>query len=204
MARNASRSSSSTARSRRATGLSPPKSHEETAISDQDVPDYLRAGLKLVIVGINPGNRSGAAGRHYAWPGNHFWPLLYEAGIIPEKVTFADDHRVLDWDIGLTNLVDRTTRGVEDLTRAEMAEGAEVLRGKLLRYRPLAVCFNGKSIYEVFSGRKKVAFGLQQETLEGMLLYVVPSSSARTAAYQRDAKAAYWRDLKRIIDEAAP
>ena len=28
----------------------------------QDVPDYLRPGLKLVIVGINPGVRSGAAG----------------------------------------------------------------------------------------------------------------------------------------------
>ncbi len=32
----------------------------------QDVPDYLRPGLKLVIVGINPGLRSGATGHHYA------------------------------------------------------------------------------------------------------------------------------------------
>ena len=41
----------------------------------QDVPDYLRPGLKLVIVGINPGVRSGAARRHYAFRGNHFWRL---------------------------------------------------------------------------------------------------------------------------------
>jgi TDG/mug DNA glycosylase family protein len=174
-----------------------------TEPTTQSVPDYLRPGLKLVIVGINPGNRSGATGHHYAWPGNHFWPVLFESGIIPEKITFADDHRVLEWDIGLTNLVHRTTRGIEDLAVEELRDGAIALKEKLLRHRPAVVCFNGKSIYEAFSGRRKVAFGLQDETFEGMLLFVVPSSSARTAAYQRDAKVEYFRDLKRIVEEAA-
>ena len=62
----------------------------------QDVPDHLRPGLKLVIVGINPGLRSGASGHHYAYPGNHFWPLLYESGLIPERLTSAQDARVLE------------------------------------------------------------------------------------------------------------
>ena len=191
---------------------------EETAVvSDevtvanpgQDVPDYLRPGLKLVIVGINPGLRSGAAGRHYAFRGNHFWPLLYRSGLIPEPLTFAEDERVLDYDIGLTNLVARTTRGQEDLTREEMAAGAEELRAKLLLYRPRVVCFNGMGIYQAFSGKKKrLALGLQPETLEGMLIYVVPSSSGRTAAYQLDAKLAAYRELKQLVDslpsEAAP
>jgi mismatch-specific thymine-DNA glycosylase len=167
----------------------------------QDVPDHLRAGLDLLIVGINPGRRSGAMGHHYAWPGNHFWPVLFESGIIPLPITYAEDRRVLEWGIGLTNLVHRTTRGVEDLTREEMAAGAEELRGKLLRLRPKVVCFNGKSIYEAFSGRKRVEFGLQPERLEDILMFVVPSSSARTAAYQRPAKVAYWRDLKRLLDQ---
>jgi TDG/mug DNA glycosylase family protein len=157
--------------------------------------------LKLVIVGINPGKRSGATGHHYAWPGNHFWPVLYEAGIIPEALTFAEDHRVLEWDIGLTNLCHRTTRSADELTAEELRAGAAELREKLLRTRPKVVCFNGKGIYEAFAGRKKVAFGLQPGSLEGMLMYVVPSSSARTAAYQRDAKVAYFRELKRIVDE---
>src|SRR5437870_7763760 len=129
--------------------------------ANQAVPDYLRPGLKLVIVGINPGVRSGATGHHYAFPGNHFWPVLYEAGIIPEPITFADDLRVLEWDIGLTNTVHRTTRQASDLTRTEMEAGAQELREKLLALRPLAVCFNGKSIYEAFSGRRNFGFGLQ-------------------------------------------
>ncbi len=169
----------------------------------QPVPDYLRPGLKLVIVGINPGIRSGASGHHYAWPGNHFWPVLYEAGVIPEPITFADDHRVLEWDIGLTNLVHRASRQASDLSANEMRAGADELRVKLLSLRPIAVCFNGKSIYEAFSGRRSLGFGLQAETLEGILLFVVPSSSARTAAYQRAAKVRLWRELKAIVDGPA-
>ncbi len=167
----------------------------------QDVSDHLRPGLDLVIVGINPGARSGATGHHYAWPGNHFWPVLYESGLIAEALTFAEDQRVLEYGIGLTNLVDRTSRQASDLAAAELQAGAVSLRAKLLACRPAIVCFNGKGIYEAFAGRKNVTLGLQEETLDGMRLFVVPSSSARTAAYQRPAKLAYFRELKRLVDD---
>jgi len=171
--------------------------------SQQDVPDYLRPGLKLVIVGINPGMRSGSSGYHYAFRGNHFWPLLYEAGILPEPLTYAEDHRVLEYDIGLTNLCDRTSRSADELSRDELQAGAASLRAKLLLHRPRVVCFNGMGIYEAFSGRKKVSPGLQPEQLEGMLLYVVPSSSGRTAAYLKPAKLALYRELKSLVDSVS-
>jgi TDG/mug DNA glycosylase family protein len=168
---------------------------------NQDVPDYLRPGLKLVIVGINPGLRSGATGHHYAYAGNHFWPLMYNSGLLPQPLTAFEDHRVLEYDIGLTNLVHRTSREASELTRDELAAGAEALRQKLLAFRPKVVCFNGMGIYLAFSGQKKVSLGLQTERLDGILLYVVPSSSGRTAAYQRDVKLDYYRKLKALVDE---
>ncbi len=167
----------------------------------QAVPDYLRPGLKLVIVGLNPGRRSGETGHHYAWGGNHFWPLMYKSGLIPEPVKPVDDCRVLEWAIGLTNLVDRPTRSGDDLTSLEMLEGASALRQKLLDFRPRVVCFNGKSIYQAFSGRRNVSFGLQPEHLDGALLFVMPSTSARTTTYQRRHKLEYFRALKMLVDE---
>lgn len=167
----------------------------------QDVPDYLRPGLNLVIVGINPGLRSGASGHHYAYPGNHFWKLMYESGLLPEPLTFAEDHRVLEFGIGLTNLVDRTTREASQLSREEQAAGAENLKAKLRRYRPRVVCFNGMGIYTAFAGVKKVSPGLQPERLDDMRLFVVPSSSGRTAAYLRDVKLQRYRELKTLVDE---
>jgi thymine-DNA glycosylase len=162
--------------------------------------DYLRTGLDLVFVGINPGLRSDAEGRHYAGPGNHFWRLLYESGIVPEPITYKEDERVLDFNIGLTNMVSRGSRGLADLSLAELREGAEELRKKLARYRPKIVCFNGKRIYEVFSASRG-SFGQQDERFHGALLYVMPSTSARTQSHPRASdKLPFFQELKSLLD----
>ena len=163
------------------------------------LPDYVRDGLDLVFVGINPGLRSEATGHHYAGPGNHFWPLLHESGLVSEPLTYEQDARVLEWNIGLTNMVARASQSITDLTLDELRAGAAILRRKLLAARPRVVCFNGKRIYEVFAGHP-TAFGPQKETLDGIALFVMPSTSARTASYQRAAKLAFFRELKALVD----
>jgi mismatch-specific thymine-DNA glycosylase len=168
----------------------------------QIFPDYLRPGLDVVFVGINPGLASAAARHHYAGRTNHFWPLLHEAGFVPEPLTYEDDWRVPAFGIGLTNLVDRPSRGIDALSKEEMAAGAERLREKLRRCRPRVVCFNGKAIAEAFLGRR-CALGLQPERWEGMPVYVMPSTSARTASYQRGDKLRFFRELKRLVDQEA-
>jgi TDG/mug DNA glycosylase family protein len=168
------------------------------------LPDYLRPGLDLVFVGINPGLASAAAGHHYAGPNNHFWPLLHESGLVPEPLTYRDDARVLEFGIGLTNLVQRSSRGLHELSREELLAGAERLRAKLRRYRPRVVCFNGKAIAEAFLGRR-CDLGLQPERWEGSAVYVMPSTSPRGATYQRADKLRFFRALKGIVDkEASP
>jgi thymine-DNA glycosylase len=166
------------------------------------LPDYLRPGLDLVIVGINPGTRSAAARRHYAFPGNHFWPLLFESGLVSEPLTFREDERVLEWNIGLTNMVDRASPSISDLSLDEMRAGAGVLREKLVRYAPRVVCFNGKRIYEVFAGHP-CALGLQPELIGAAQVYVTPSTSARAAAYQRADKLRYFIELRDLVRAAA-
>ena len=166
------------------------------------LPDYLRAGLDLVFVGINPGTKSAAAGRHYAGPGNHFWPLLHESGLVSEQLTYRDDERVLEWNIGLTNMIARPSRSITDLSLAEMRAGASALRAKLLKYAPRVVCFNGKRIYEVFAGHA-CAFGLQPERIGASRVYVMPSTSARTASYQRADKLRYFIELRVLVHRRA-
>jgi mismatch-specific thymine-DNA glycosylase len=167
------------------------------------LPDYLAPGLRLVFVGINPGLRSAATGHHYAGRGNHFWPLLFESGLVRQRLGYEDDARVLEFGIGLTNLVQRPSRSLTDLSTAEMRAGAAALRRKLLSYRPLVACFNGRSIYEVFAGRRGAPLGEQAEGLGLTSLFVMPSTSARTAAYQRGDKLAFFRDLRRLVERRA-
>jgi mismatch-specific thymine-DNA glycosylase len=165
------------------------------------LPDSLRPDLDVVFVGANPGLHSAAVGHYYARPGNAFWPLLHEAGFVPEPLICSDDWRAPEFGIGLTDLVQRPTRGVDDLSAEEMREGAQRLEGRLRRVRPRLICFNGKGIYEAFSGRR-CSMGLQPDRLGDALIYVMPSTSPRTAAYQRPDKLCFFRELKRIVDGA--
>ena len=178
----------------------PPNAPQSPA---QVLPDYLRRGLDVVFIGINPVLASDAAGHHYAGPTNHFWPLLNEAGFAPERLTFHDDWRTPQYGLGLTNIVHRASRNIDDLTREELREGAELLRAKLRRYRPRVIAFNGKSIAEAFLGGR-IALGLQPERWERTPVFVMPSTSARAAAYQRPAKLAFFQELKRLVDAERP
>lgn len=163
--------------------------------------DYLQPGLDVIFVGINPGTKSAATGHHYAGPGNHFWPLLYEAGFVSEPLTHEQDARVLEWNIGLTNMVRRASPSISDLSLDELRAGARALRHRLVKFAPRVVSFNSKRIYEVFAGGP-VRFGLQEARIGESLVFVMPSTSARTAAYQRADKLRYFLELRRVVVDA--
>src|SRR5438876_8254894 len=68
------------------------------------LPDYLSDDLDAVFCGTAAGATSAKRGRYYAGPGNEFWPLLFEAGITPVLLKPSEDHRVVEYGIGLTDL----------------------------------------------------------------------------------------------------
>jgi mismatch-specific thymine-DNA glycosylase len=153
--------------------------------------------MKLILVGCNPGDRSARVGHYYAGRGNEFWPLLYESGIIPELIDHRNDKRLIEFGIGLTDLVKRSTRGVEELERQDYAEGRILLAQKLEEYAPRVVAFNGKITYEKFAQRP-CKFGLQTGKLYGAHVFVLPSSSARNAL-GAGVKLRYFRKLGELL-----
>ncbi len=161
------------------------------------LPDYLRRGMKLVIVGCNPGERSARVGHYYAGRGNLFWPLLYESGIVPELLEHRDDKRVIEFGVGLTDLVKRPTKGVEEIERHEFAEGRIVLAQKLEQVAPRVVAFNGKLVFEKFAQRP-CKLGLQKQRLYGAEVFVLPSTSGQNAVGRR-AKLRYFKQLAEVL-----
>ncbi|CAG7835408.1 unnamed protein product [Allacma fusca] len=175
----------------------------EEEVSRRTLPDHLAPNLDIVIVGINPGLFAAYKGHHYAGPGNHFWKCLYLSGLVPEPLTADDDVHLLRHGIGFTNMVSRPTKGSADLTRREIKQGSQVLLEKLQKYQPKVAVFNGKLIFEVFSGKKDFPFGRQSEFVEGTNthIWVMPSSSARCAQLPRAAdKVPFYCALKKFRD----
>lgn len=127
------------------------------------LPDIVAPGIRLLLVGINPGRRSAALGQHFAGPGNRFWPALHAAGITPERFEPADQHRLADLGVGLTNIVARETATAGELPADELRSGAERLTRDVARWRPVVVAVLGISAYRVAFDRPKAARGRQDD-----------------------------------------
>jgi mismatch-specific thymine-DNA glycosylase len=162
------------------------------------LPDYLRKGMKMILVGANPGDRSARVGHYYAGRNNQFWPILYESGVIPEPIGYEDDRRMVEFGIGMTDLVKRPTRGIEELERREFAEGRVLLAQKLEELRPRVIAFNGKMVYEKFTGRP-CKLGLQKELLYGARVFVLPSTSGQNAGASLAVKKRYFKKLAVLL-----
>ena len=154
----------------------------------------------MLLVGINPGVRSSLTGHHFAGYSNRFWKLLYDSRLVPEPIGYADDRRLPEWGLGITNLVPRPTPGIDTLGPEEYAAGARVLRRKIRRVKPPIVAFIGVTLFRAVFGRRAgepVRLGLQCERLEGAAVFVLPNPSGRNANFSYAQMLAAFRALRR-------
>ena len=162
--------------------------------------DRIAPGVRILFVGINPGQRSEAIGHHFAGYSNRFWRLLYESKLVPEPIGPEDDDRFPEWGFGITNLVARMTPGIDTLRPEEYVAGALILRRKIKRFTPPIVALIGVSIYRsLFKVRpaERVSLGLQKATLEDARVFVLPNPSGRNANFSYEEMLAAFRTLRR-------
>ncbi len=148
----------------------------------------------MVFVGFNPGERSARIGHYYAGRGNQFWNFLFESGLVPERLRPEDDRRVLQFGLGLTDVVKRWSRSASELRARDFRDGVPQLTGRLGRVRPRVVAFNGKVAYEKYAGRR-ADLGWQRERIAGARVFVLPSTSGRNGSLTRVEKLAWFRRL---------
>jgi double-stranded uracil-DNA glycosylase len=98
----------------------------------------------------------------------------------------------------MTDLVKRPTRGIEEIERQEFAEGRVLLAQKLEEMRPRVIAFNGKTVYEKFTGRP-CKLGLQKEKLYDAQVFVLPSTSGQNAGTERAVKTRYFKQLAALL-----
>jgi TDG/mug DNA glycosylase family protein len=157
--------------------------------------------MKLVIVGCNPTESAVRVGHYYAGRENQFWPILYESGVVPEPFDYHDDKRVIEFGIGLTDLVKRPTKTPAELKREDFAEGRIVLSQKLEEFAPHVVAFNGKMVYEQFAQRK-CKYGIQKQVLYGARVYVLPETAGPLKSGKSE-KLEHFRKLAQLVARTA-
>ena len=144
------------------------------------LPDFLAPNLRVVFCGTAASKVSAAARHYYAGPGNEFWAFLHDAKIVPVALTPDRDNEVLDYGVGLTDLAKKRSASNDANLSPDDYDVSGLVR-KMERYRPEFLAFHGKTAAKVVSRSfrlgPEVALGVQDWTVGGVRVFVLPSGS---------------------------
>jgi TDG/mug DNA glycosylase family protein len=165
------------------------------------IPDVLTDGLRVVFCGSALGDVSWERRAYYANPGNRFWRTLAEVGLTPRRLAAEEYPRLVDWGIGLTDLV-KTDHGQD----AHIFDGhvnldgaRALLRAKVLRWQPCVLAFTSRTVAAQFLGKRAMP-GRQQERIGRIVVWVLPSTSGLA---RRFFDIGPWQDLARFVRDTA-
>ncbi len=180
-------------------------SQEKPAVSPQNdyLPDILAPTLDVIFVGAAASHTSARAGHWYAGPTNKFWLLLSQSGFTPRRLRPEEDGEILRYGLGLTCIYPHLASSANHLLPPPSADRRLHLQEKLLRYSPRFLCFNGKDVYQMCTGKICTDWGEQAETIGASRVFVVHSSSSRADHWGAD-RLSLYRELYRLVHPDRP
>jgi TDG/mug DNA glycosylase family protein len=163
-----------------------------TATRDRTLPDFVAAGMKALVCGLNPSVIAADAGFGYATGSNRFWRAAVTAGLmsVPRDpwTALARDH------VGMTDMVKRATPKSSMLSKDEYRAGAARVERLVHWLEPKMVVFVGLEGWRAAVDAKATA-GLQHEMFGGSPAYVMPSTSGLNANIQMDGLVAHFQTI---------
>lgn len=162
----------------------PPTKAALAAAYRSRVPDLIAPGLNVLFCGINPSLYSAATGHHFARPGNRFWPALRAAGFTDRVLSPWEEKLLLDYGLGITNLVSRATVAAAELTAVELRRSRQRLMRKIRLYHPRCVAVLGIGAYRLAFESSRAGFGRRPGLLGTATLWVLPNPSGLNANHQ--------------------
>jgi TDG/mug DNA glycosylase family protein len=176
------------------------ESHRHSRVLADVLPGLDDPPLRVLFCGINPGLTSAATGRHFARPGNRFWPALYRSGFTPRLLHPSEQFELPALGLGITNVVARASARADELSPAELIEGGETLAALVERWRPRFLAVLGVTAYRVAFGRPKAAIGRQDHEIGGVRIWVLPNPSGLNAAWTAPRLAEAFGELRKAAN----
>lgn len=152
--------------------------HAVTMRRARTLADTVGPGMRMLLVGLNPSLVAADTGVGFFRAGNRAWPALLASGLATAD---RDPRRLLiDDGIGMTDLVKRATARANELDDAEFRDGLDRLEQLCAWLQPGVVVVLGVTGWRAAT-REKAVLGLQQRTLGGRPVYVMPNPSGINA-----------------------
>ncbi|MCO5590070.1 hypothetical protein L7F22_044039 [Adiantum nelumboides] len=138
-----------------------------------EVPDYVKDGMDVLMIGSNPGRMSSVKCQHFGHPSNHFYRTLFRSNLTSKLFHPSEDFMMLNQktpflSIGLTNLAARPTRMAQELNKTENELGALILTDLIRKHKPRIGVFVGigvgKAYEQAMMKNKKKKEGVNEGT----------------------------------------
>lgn len=167
------------------------------------VPDILAPNLTVVFCGINPGLTSAKTQHHFARPGNKFWKALYYSGFTPTLLAPHDQLKLLEYKLGITNVVARPSRTAADLAKNELLSGTKILFKKIKRYSPVWLAVLGIETYRIGFQSKHATIGKQEPMIGNTKVWLLPNPSGLNAHYSLEECISLFAELRKTASASA-
>ncbi|MBL7543660.1 MAG: mismatch-specific DNA-glycosylase [Bdellovibrionaceae bacterium] len=160
---------------------------------DPVLPDLFCHDLKVIFCGSRPGDISAKRKAYYAHPGNKFWSIIYEIGLLPRLYRSQEYELVRQQGIGLTDL-GKDSYGQDKGWKATETDVLR-LRSQILKWQPQVLAFTSKTSAQYFLGRK-VQYGLQSEKMGNTFIFALPSTSGANRGHWDKV---FWFELAQFL-----
>lgn len=169
---------------------------ELQAARDRTVPDVVAGGLRVLFCGINPSLTTSATGHHFAFPGNRFWPVLHLSGFTARRLRPCEQSELLQYGLGITNVVARATARADELSAEEFRAGGQILTAKVERLQPQWLAVVGITAYRTAFSERQARIGPQDQTIGGAHVWALPNPSGLNAHWTAQAMAEEYGRLR--------
>ena len=104
------------------------------------IADIIAPALNVLFVGHSVSLSTAQTGHHFHGPGNRFWRALHEGGFTPRQLSPEEDRELLQYGIGITNLVTtRASNRADAISEEDVKRGFQLLLRKIRRLTPRAI-----------------------------------------------------------------
>jgi TDG/mug DNA glycosylase family protein len=165
--------------------------------------DIVAPGLRVIVAGTIAAWDRAERLHYYDGAGNKFWVLLHESGLVPEPLRAEQDERVLEFGVGLTDLVRTEPSPPGEPPRFDVPRFQRLIR----RHRPRVLAFVSKTAagsYARAAGeRAPRGYGPSPWDVVGVPAFVLPGPSGANNGMPLPLRIALWSDLADFADSVA-
>jgi TDG/mug DNA glycosylase family protein len=160
------------------------------------LPDIVGADPLVVFCGLAGAESTRSRDHYYETPGNNFWAMLHDSGLTPRRLRPDEDRKVVDYGLGLTDLV-----GWWGPPRVDV----DGLVAKVGEWRPDWLAFTSKDVAGKAAralGRRKPGLGPAPWYVGSSEVFVLPGTSGANQRRDYDgrpSRLAWWQDLAALV-----